>query len=311
MALPLLKDRLSLELPESESLIAEAIAYGELARSASMQGQDELAVESTTALVSVLSSLAPPTADCRRAEAQIESNGNAVKRNLGRALSLTRSDQINSRYNAYRRAMDRIADAAEQRRTLLIQLLARICRRGGTDAVAQVITSNGWLRPELSVDFSCGLIAAAARRSGTPLNALEAPDRSLIVPAAQRQGEQPLAIVGPLVYNGWNDLDARKYASSFTRLQAACVFPGLREAVTNEVIWEAAEKADSVEGVLDAVAGVRNPVWQEDGLEAACRMLARRGLQESVRRWISRQSLAPTAHVAALYGTARGVLGIP
>ncbi len=313
MELPGFAAALRTDLPNSQDAWLSASAASEFGRAAAACGdmtKAELAVRKVT---QSLLSVAPPVPATRKAVDANDTAETEMRRQLAAAMSLTSDDEITTTFRNYRRKIDQFAQAAEERRLLLIQRLARIARSGGTPAIQTVLKdSASGLLPELAVDPLSNIIAIASVRSGQTLPEITGVDPSLRIAVPARATALSEVTISPVLSRGWGQIEQANLIAALSEMEKGGELPGLREAVANEIAEFAAMKADSPEKMLAAVASMQNPVWREELYLNVGMLLARRGMAEQIEKWLDSASAMPaTEQATLLYGIAVGMLQSP
>lgn len=313
MPLPGFDVALRTELPNAQDAWLAAAAAAEFGRAAAVCGDGPKTEVAVRKLTASLMSIAPPTADARRAADANDRDEQGVRKQLAAALRISNDGELTTTFRNYRRKIDQLSQAAEERRLLLIERLSRITRAGGSPALQTVLKeANNTLLPELAVDTLSNLIAIAALRAGQTIPEITGVDPAMRIPVPARATALSEITVSPVLSSGWGHLGQSNYLAALTSLEKGGELPGFREAVANEIVEYAAERVEKPEQLLPAIAALQNPVWREEAYLNATTILARRGLAKQTETWIDGVSgMPPTEHVSGLYGIACGVLQQP
>jgi hypothetical protein len=286
-----------------------AAAAAEVARAAVILNDQATAELGVRQLYLQLASIVPGTPDLRRMILELEQNESQVEKRIASELRISSSREVKAQFRRYRRALDQYASAAERRRLYLMQRLSRIVRAGGVEAVVAVMDDEKIaLKQEIVMDELSRLLAASAARQSRKIEAIEQPDKSLIVKRPSRMEALPEAALSTTLVNAWSAADAGRLSAAVRSLGDGQNMPGFREALLNEIIEQASEEADDPAGIYSAIAVLRNPVWREETLQVASRILARRGLTKASQAWLDSERVPPTELVTAYYGLVLGLL---
>jgi hypothetical protein len=286
-----------------------AAAAAEFARAAVLLDDQAAAETGIRHLFLQLASIAPATPTIRRAILELEQRESQVRKRIGTELRISSSQQIASQFRKYRRALDHYAVTAERRRLYLLQRLARIIRAGGVDPIRSVMSDETMqLKQEVVMDELSRLLAASAARSSIKIEEIESPDQALIVRRPSRLAPLPEAALSTTLVRAWSAADAGKLREAVKSLDSGRNLPGFREALLIEIIEQAASTATSPDQVYRAIASLTNPVWREEALQIASRILARRGMTAEAEAWLDNEKVPPTELVTAFYGLILGLL---
>lgn len=302
----------SVRLPADRAALLNAAAAAEVARAAALCGDAETAADAIQRTFRLLAAVAPPTPDVRRAILELEQHESRVEQRIAKELRLSTQPDIASRFRQYRRSLDQLGNASELRRLYLLQRLARIVRAGGVEALEIVLSndSNG-VRQEVVMDEMARLLAASAARLSKRIDAVESPERNLIVARPTRMEALPEAALSTTLAQAWAAVNAGDLKAAVAALDAGRNLPGFREALLNEIIEQAAERVKAPEEVYAAIAGMSNPVWREEALQVASRILAQRGMATAAEKWLDGKKIPPTELLTAYYGLVLGLLEQP
>ncbi|MCA9048275.1 MAG: zinc ribbon domain-containing protein [Planctomycetaceae bacterium] len=298
--------------PETEvsRLTAEALADAVIA--AVIRKDTAAATTALQHLTSQMLSVVPPTALVRQAANAVETDEDGVEKMVAEQLNISDSGQIKSKFIAYRRGIDRLSRAAEDRRLQLILMLCRIVCHGGADTLKAALAADGSpLNQEVRCDELSGLLTVAGSLADADLSEFAAPSPELAVPLAGRSEELPeLKAVGPIV-SAWQNYLTSGDAQAVTALESVTVMAGLRTAIAASLFEKSAATAKSALKQMQDIAVLKNELMREYALEAACRILARRGLPADIITTLEGSiSTTPTQRISALHGAALGVLDL-
>ncbi|MCA9057128.1 MAG: hypothetical protein KDA85_01455, partial [Planctomycetaceae bacterium] len=142
MAMPSLSELTDYRPANTDAVLQEAQAAAAVAVAALVQEQRDLAQLAINRTTAALSSIAPPTAITRAAVGDVERDSRRVKARLKSELGLMSDQQTDTKFRAYRTAVNRLANSAEQRRTVLIVQLSQIARQGGADLIQASLSDS-------------------------------------------------------------------------------------------------------------------------------------------------------------------------
>lgn len=307
LALPSMAQVIELESPDlgNSQLTGEALT--DFVVAAVKRGDTATATEALGRLQNVIMSGVPPTAVVRRAAGEIDSNDDRVKERIAAEIGLSNPNQIRTRFIAYRKSIDQLARAAEERRWHLLEMLARMVRGGALDVVrAAAKDPENPLRQELDVDGLGSVLFAAAARAGFDYPEILTPDPALAVVPGRVARSEPLdqQSVIPDLVAAWQQYQKSPGIAAVKKMEAAIALPGLRSAMAISMTERAARQTDSVRTLLAAIQEIRNELWRERCLAVATRVLASRGLSEQITKSLETVTLTPTQRVIALHAVA-------
>lgn len=264
--------------------------------------------KSITHLYATMMAAVPPTPGIRRACGDIGRNDVRLKKQLAEELKLSDESRIRTQFNSYRRGMDRLARAAEERRLALLQMLARIVSQGGTDVVREALArKDGGLREEILVDHLSGLLFTAAVASGQDLPEAAEISQSSVVPIARVTPLNELAAVNGLV-KAWKAFQAGNAVEALTQLEGVPKLTGLCSATANFMVEMATQKSASSAEDIAVVKKLRNEVWQEQAYQVIGRHAVRKDQFDSARAAIREASVKPAGLVTFLHGLVCGAI---
>ncbi len=259
-------------------------------------------------IYAVLVSQLAPTAGLRKACRELENNEDNVKARMAKELGLQENSQeIRARFLAYRRGIDRQANVAEQRRMVLLQLLARVIREGGLSVVQTALADDAMLKQEVCVDKLQGLLFVAAASTGQAFDEMKAVDASLNVAVARIDSLPETEIVQSLVA-AWLVYLTDSNSSGAAKLESVPGLAGVRATNAAFMTELAAMKSASAAKQMASVALLNDVQWREVCLELSARILTNRGMMADIQPTFGEAAANPTQRVMALYGMVRGAI---
>ena len=295
--------------PDVSSVVGWAEAMADFVIAGAAQNDDAAVSSGITSLTSLMMSVVPPTADVRRASTEIELNENTVEKKIEQELRLSDASQVKSRFIAYRRGVDRLARAAEERRLRLLLMLCRVIENGGLSGLkAAMAADTKVLGQEVGLDQLNGLLYVAAVSGGTDFPEISQAAPGLAVPLSGRMEAIPeISVVKGLV-EAWQGFAKTGTAERVVALESGNQLQGLRAAMATAIFDAAAKRSSSARKTIEDVTLVRNELWREYGLEAVSRTLANKGHAKDAQETVQSMTATPTQRVVALYGLALGEL---
>jgi hypothetical protein len=295
--------------PSLEPLVAQAKAVADFAVTASSRQDVNLSSQAILHLTALLRSEIPSTAEVRKAVTFMEDSSGELRQQIAARFSLSNESRIKTQFTKYRNNLDRIARTAEQRRLLLVQLLHRIVRDGGSAALNQALATEGnVLLDELAVDSLSQFLTIAARSANQPLTKLEEADASLRVLAHTRIPAPEEKDVVDALQEGMTKMQAGDYQAALTAMGGTRSLPGFRSCLVDLMIENAARETSNADSLLMAIATQDNETWREDGYQTAALILARRKLDQRVGKWANDQRMSQTEIASIMHGLGLGII---
>lgn len=303
------EDVIKAAAPDLSAMRLSAEALADFVVAAIKNGDNVAATAGIERIYSSLVSRLASTAELRRACGDFTNNEGKVRKRIAEELGLQEgSQQINSRFFAYRRGIDRQAAVAEQRRMALLQLLARVIRADGLSVVqAAMAAEDGLLKQEVCVDELKGLLSVAAASTGQAFPEMMQPNATLKVSIArvdllpETQIAQPLATV-------WARFLSSSSSSAALSLETTRGLAGVRAVNAAYMTELASSSVPSASDQMTSIALLKDKRWREVCLEVATRILTNRGMLTDVQPSFGEAATNPTQKVMALYGMVCGAL---
>lgn len=277
-----------------------AAAITDFAASAVRRGETDQATSAVSRIHTSLGKDVPATAATRKAVDALDSSENSLRQQLKERFG-TRSDSaLNARFREYRSKLDRLARAAENRRSVLIRNLQRIVESGGAAVVSTAIESNAALKQELLVDNLCQLLNCAAMLFGSEVPACSSPDASLAVALPGRTEPAPELILVPSFVKAMEAFRESDYSKAVANLANRPELSGLRSCWANVIMQKAAEATNSPGALITAIS-TEPETWREEQLGMVCRILTSRGTS-GLDKVIQRQKFSALERTIAYHG---------
>ncbi|MEY3458211.1 MAG: hypothetical protein RL215_1368, partial [Planctomycetota bacterium] len=289
------------DLPDRSQSLTALMAAGELLRSALILKNAEGATAAMAEVLRQASAAAPPTGAARDLLQQIRSDEAAVRKRIQTELRESDAGRLGTMYRTSLNRAGSLAQAAEDRRSLLVLLLCRAASVGGAGVVRQALKDSAELKAELLLDELRGLPAIAALAGGDSLPELGITEPATAAVAPRSTLSQMLVDLGraagaAAALEGVRPGDALQWLE-----QGVEPLPTLRAALALESVWRMGGSAD-VPALLGAVSNLRNGIWREEGFEAAGLVLGDRGLGGAVRDWSAAAKISAQEQIALGYG---------
>lgn len=284
-------------------LRADAIAQYTIAAVA--QGDESATAAGLDRLFTELTSKVPPTAVVRQATAEVARSDASLKARIEEELNL-RGDEVRTKFLAYRRAIDRVQKASEQRHLELIYLIARVVDGGGLNAVKTVVTGTGELRREIRVDEARGLLfaAAAANKEAFPEVLTNVPESAVELFRADPSYE--VEVIRPMI-GAWQGYLAGRFNGALN-LEQTRKLQGFAAATIRFIAENLSTSGQTPDSLVDDILKLKNEVWGEQCLTAVARNFTRAGQIDKTAGQIRKFVKSPSQKVAAFYGVVRGAL---
>ena len=304
------------EVPDRSSALKQGIAIAEIARAAAVAGKPDQVAAALARLASDFAAAAPQTAALRTLTIDMAANEAAYKKRIAAEMRVGDVNQFTPMFRNYRKHIEQLATAAEDRRLLHLLLLSRVVRSGGLVSVQEAINGSAELKQEVLLDELSGVVAVAARMTGKQLPELYTPDVSLRLGQAGFGNAQTAVGVASSLETAWANRDG-KLAGGLQDLANSSggkSMPGLRQALFCELIESSATTCTAPETVLAAISTLPAQVfgiWREEANVIAARVFADRGFEKKTEAWMSGQKLSAFEQMTLLYGSSLGLLERP
>jgi len=302
--MPTVGELLRYRVPSLTDAHQSARSLADLARSAASRKQTDVAAEVIVSLFNQLVADLPPTVAVRAASAELDQSSKAIRNRIRKHLGRSGSVDVSSKFRGFRRGLDRLAGAAENRRLLLIRLLCGVVQSDGGASLNQALESSPLLVGELTADPLCQLIAGEAILAGGTVPTLAAAN-SVSVPRGERTASLPDDELASVWLNTVQAAGQKYDAQLFKAFESASGLPGLAACLRCRIVESRANQADVT--ILNAMAAIRSEMARENGLWVAAVWLTRGGLAEEVEDWVSGRRLAATDRVLTLSGIVSGL----
>ncbi len=299
---------ISAKAPDLDASRLRANAIADFVAAAAQRGATDQAIAGLQRLTEELMSSVPPTNVVRRAGGEIDRDDKSVEAKVKQALGLSNANQVRSRFTAYRRSLDNLIRAAEERRFLYLQLLSRIVQNGGLASVQAALQKDGGLlQQEVSVDGLSGMLYVSAATVGQEFTAALQTKKDLAVPAARVARTDPLPeqAITPILVKAWQQYSQSPSIEAVGVLEAGNNLSGIRSAMAEYMTELIARDTESPEQLVSSVETLNSELWRERCLTVISRVLGNRGMSSQVQQAMAGMSLTPLQRVLTLYGLAR------
>lgn len=289
--------------PELTSARRKAQAVADFIVAAIARGEDEKAAQGLQKLTSILLQDVPLSAEVRTLAGRIDSQSRAVKSEIAEAFALTDPGAITNRFVAYRRAVDHIVYAAEERRMFLLRMLGHIIQNGGLSVVENVTRDpESALTKEVAVDALTGLLYFAAAETGQDYSSILNTPESLAVPLARVSSSDEMLeyAVSSALVSVYSDVKENGFAA-VTKLTPRAQLPGLQSVVVTRIAEGAALTTDAVPVLLEQILGLKHELWRNQCFRMATQVIADHGKVDDLNNAIKQLSLNSSQQVSALY----------
>ena len=190
----------------------------------------------------------------------------------------------------------------------MLQMLARTVSQGGASGLQKVLAQkdNG-IGAEVAVDKLGGLLFVASVGTEQILTLEELTDDNASVSIARVDPVLETFVVDGLVA-ACQLFSENRVDAALAKIEATPRLTGFRAATANYLVEAAASKTDSLSANIEAVAKLRNLVWQEQGLDVIARVAVRRGQFEAAKAAIDETPVKPGSVVSFLHGLVCGAV---
>ncbi|MCH2212684.1 MAG: hypothetical protein MK110_15380 [Fuerstiella sp.] len=303
-ALPTVGEMLRFRKPNVSTVRSNARTLMELARSAVLRGQTEIATELIVSLSGCLNAALPSTWAVREASGELDRSADLVRTRIRSFLGASESANITPQFNNYRSGLDRLAAAVESRRLFLVQLLCGIVELDGGTSLNLALKQSELLRNELTLDSLCHAIAAEAVGAGGDMPGLT----DITSPRVVR-GQRTHALAEYPLASAWlaTEQSAREGYNKtlFSPFESTRNLPGLRACLQRRITESRANEADLK--ILTAAVSIQNATCRENSLWTAGVWLARGGYAAEVESWTKTAQLTATDRAFTLSGIIAGL----
>ena len=297
--------------PSLDSVTGQVDALADFAITAIVRSESEQATAAVERIGTLLRSEIPSTADVRKALTLVDTSDGVVKKQIAARFGISSDRDINARFRNYRTNLDKLGRVTETRHLYLVQILHRIIRSEGSDALNAALTSEGnSLLPELAVDSLSDLLKHASNANGKTLPALNNPDKSLAVSPSGRIDASEEGRIVPALLTAAKEIQSGNYIVGLRAMDSVRTLPGLRACLVNRMIEQAATKTSDAGSLLSAIESLETEIWQEDGLWIAAKLMTERGMLEDVEQWAGEARLQHTERASLMHGLAMGSMNL-
>lgn len=305
MALPGLQQIINMQVSDVTGDVTNIQAVADFARSAvrlgdNANGQKALGMLANVGLVTV-----PTAAELRIACFNLSNKEDAVRERIRTELRLSTDSKVRSRFLSYRRAVDRVARLAEDRRLQLIFALGRVAEETGIDTIQSVIDSDEVLKKEVGLDLLKDWISVCATAHADMLAVLKTnPDDAVpftrVAPPAELEVMRPLSVF-------WSKYQKSKSLKEASELSQGSDLPGFRAATLAYVTHQQFAKPEVTEATVLSLGMIKNKIWRESCVAIASELMTEAGRFPEVEENLKEIAMTPTQTIAALFGAFRAI----
>lgn len=291
--------------PDIEQSLLNGEAITDYVIAASMQGNTEAAAAGLDRLFVEMTSAVAPTAELRRASAEVANNESSVRQKIADELRL-RDTEVRSRFIQYRRGIDRLVKASEERHRSLMYMLARIVDGAGIEPLKTILAAEGPLKNEIQVDAQAGLLYCAAAANGVNFPESVAGNRDAMVPLFRADPAPELRIMRPML-NAWQGFLNANFNAAIG-MQSVPELQGLAAATVRYIAGQSAETVEEPNDLVESVLGLSNGLWRERCLTTITRSYCRQGKISKAIGAVNKLVKSPSQKVSAFFGILQGAL---
>lgn len=305
MPLPGLQQIINMQVADVDRDVAHIQALADFARSATRVGDPAKAAEALGRLPSVGLVTVPTAAALRTACYDLVKKEDDVRDRIREELRLSTDSKVRSRFLSYRRAVDRMARLAEDRRLQLIFALGRVAEETGIATIQSAIDADDVLKQEVGLDLLKDWVSICATAHSETLAVLRTnPDHAVQFTRVEPPAE--LEVMGPLSAF-WSKYKQTKSLKEATELSEGADLQGLRAATLAYVTYLQFSKPDVTEATLLSLGMVKNKIWREGCLAIAAELMTKAGRFPEVEENLKEIAVTPTQTIAALFGAFRAI----
>ncbi|MEP3480969.1 MAG: hypothetical protein ABJZ55_17105 [Fuerstiella sp.] len=305
MSLPALQQILDMPISDVTNDVMNIQALADFAHSA-IRVSDQPSGEKALGLLSGIGLVTVPTAaELRAACFDLSRSEDKVRERLRSELRLNTDSKLRSRFLSYRRAIDRMARLAEERRLQLVFALGRVAEKAGLEVVQSAIDSDAVLKKEVGLDLLKDWVSVCATAQVDQLAVLRT-NPADAVPFTRVDPPAELAVMQPLSAF-WSQFKKTKSLKEASRLEQGSGLLGFRAATLAYVTRKQfSNPAVSQENLL-SLGMIDNKIWRESCLAIASEMMTKAGRFSEVEDNLKAIAVTPTQTILALFGAFRAI----
>jgi hypothetical protein len=285
-----------------------ALASAEVARAAILVGKKDAAGPALVRCFEAFAGAAPPTPDMRLMLDQITQQEDAVRQQIQTELRESNESKVNSMFRDYSTRVGQLAGLAEDRRAMLVLLLARIVYAGGAGSVRDSLNASPTVTAELQLDDMQNLLAVAAISTKQEFPEVMAMNAENQAPGPSVGVFAPLVtVLGRLAGPAWATSGDAWSTAYFSLESGTDLVPGLRLAMMCDLtrtLVSAGEPAAALAGVQQ----MKNGIWREEAMQIVGRAMAARKLEKNLLDWVASNKITALEQICLLYGISLGLL---
>ena len=293
--------------PATEALTV-ALASAEVARAAILAGKKDAAGSALVRCFEAFAGAAPPTPDMRLIMDQITQQEDAVRQQIQTELRESNESKVNSMFRDYSTRVGQLSGAAEDRRAMLVLLLARIVYAGGAASVRDSLNASPTVTAELQLDDMQNLLAVAAISTKQEFPEVMAMNADNQVPGPGVGVFAPLvATLGRSAGPAWAT-SGDAWSTAYLSLESGTdLVPGLRLAMMCDLTRTLVSAGDPA-AALAGVQQMKNGIWREEAMQIVGRAMAARKLEKNLLDWLASNKVTAMEQICLLYGISLGLL---
>lgn len=266
------------ERPDMPELLPMAGALTEFAITAQERGESDRAVAAVAKLTTMLMAEVPPTPVVRGLATEIDANAKGVQAEVAKSLGIRKFDDARNKFLAYRKSVDRMVRASEQRRVHLLQQLGHMVQAGAGALVNSILgDSENMTTQEVAVDDLIAVLKLCALESKEQVQ-LTVPDSSLKVPPAREARTSPSAFykIAPVCVMVAEKIRTDGDLTAFAQLSRIPELPGFRAAICTRLTELRISSEQPTRERLEEILKIPVETWRRNCLEMATLQFAAR-----------------------------------
>lgn len=304
-SLPGLQQIIDMQISDVTNDVMDIQAVADFSHSAHRVG-DQANGEKALGLLAAVGLVTVPTAaELRAACFDLSRNEDKVRERLRSELRLSTDSKLRSRFLSYRRAIDRMARLAEDRRLQLIFALGRVAEEAGLEVVQSAIDADAVLKKEVGLDLLKDWVSVCATAQADELAVLRT-DPSNAVPFTRVDPPAELGVMQPLSAF-WSQFQQTNSLKEASRLEQGSGLLGFRAATLAYVTRMQFSNPAVSQANLLSLGMIDNKIWRESCLAIAAEMMTKAGRFSEVENNLKEIAVTPTQTILALFGAFRAI----
>lgn len=305
MSLPGLQQIIDMPISDVTTDVMNIQAVADFALSA-IRVSDQPSGKKALGLLSGIGLVTVPTAaELRAACFDLSRSEDKVQERLRTELRLNTDSKLRSRFFSYRRAIDRLARLAEDRRLQLVFALGRVAEEAGLEVVQSAIDADAVLKKEVGLDLLKDWVSVCATAQVDQLAVLRT-NPADAVPFTRVDPPAELAVMQPLSAF-WSQFKTTKSLKEAGRLEQGPGLLGFRAATLAYVTRKQFSNPTVSEEDLLSLGMIDNKIWRESCLAIASEMMTKAGRFSEVEDNLKEIAVTPTQTILALFGAFQAI----